>query len=88
MHECTEREMREADRVWKTRGSQTLAVRLDAVTGFPGRLGEASSMLINRKEQSPGSDSLVTPRSSSQRGNLPGSRLHPSQDVLPIANVH
>ena len=33
MHECTEWEMRETDRVWKTRGSQTLAVRLDAVTG-------------------------------------------------------
>ena len=33
MHECTEREMIETDRVWKTHGSQTLAVRLDAVTG-------------------------------------------------------
>ena len=46
MHECTEQEMRETDRVWKTHGSQMLAVQLDTVTGFPGRLGEASSMLM------------------------------------------
>ena len=46
MHECTKQEMREADRVWKTHGSQMLTVQLGAVTSFPGRVGEASSMLI------------------------------------------
>ena len=49
MHECTERETREADRVWKTRSSQTLAVQLDTGTGFPSRLGEAGSMLMTGK---------------------------------------
>ena len=46
MHKCTEREMRETDRMWKTRGSQMLTIQLDTVTGFPSRLGEADSMLI------------------------------------------